>query len=105
MQEVLTKVYRALQQSPDREMSKAYIRQIATRTWIDHSRSKQAKISAAAFDEMQHQPKTAPVSEMSVREMFEQLADRLNVRQMVLILLVDIFQFTASETAQLIHST
>jgi RNA polymerase sigma factor (sigma-70 family) len=105
MQEVLTKIYRSLQQAPDREMSKAYVRQIATRTWIDHRRSKQAKISAAAFDEMLHQPKTAPVSETSVRELFEQLADRLNVRQMVLILLVDIFQFTASETAQLIHST
>jgi RNA polymerase sigma factor (sigma-70 family) len=105
MQEVLAKIYRALQQTPDREMSKAYVRQIATRTWIDHCRSKQAKISAATFDEMLHTPRTATVSELSVREMFEQLADRLSVRQMVLILLVDIFQFTASETAQLIHST
>lgn len=105
MQEVLAKIHRALQQTPDREMSKSYVRQIANNAWIDHCRSRQAKISVAEFDEMLHQPKTAPVSEISVREMFEQLADRLNVRQMVLILLVDIFQFTASETAQLIHST
>lgn len=105
VQEVLAKIYRSLQQNPDREMSKAYVRQIATHTWIDHTRSKQAKISATAFDEMLHQPTTAPVNELSVREMFEQLADRLNVRQMVLILLVDIFQFTATEAAQLIHST
>jgi len=105
MQEVLAKIYRSLQRTPDREMSKAYVRRIATHAWIDHCRSRQAKISVAAFDEMLHQPKTAPVSELSVREMFEQLADRLNVRQMVLILLVDIFQFTTPETAQLLHST
>ncbi|WP_127573051.1 sigma-70 family RNA polymerase sigma factor [Paenibacillus xylaniclasticus] len=105
MQEVLAKLYRSLQQAPDREISKAYVRQIAATTWIDYTRSKQAKISAAAFDELLHQPTLTPISEIAVREMFEQLADRLNVRQMVLILLVDIFQFTALETAQLIHST
>ncbi len=105
MQEVLAKIHRALQQSPDRELSKAYVRQIANNAWMDHCRSRQAKLSVAEFDEMLHPPMSAPVSELTVREMFEQLADRLNVRQMVLILLIDIFQFTASETAQLIHST
>jgi len=105
MQEVLAKIYRSIEQTPDRELSKAYVRQIANNSWVDHVRSKQAKLSATEFDEMLHQPKTASVNELSIREMFEQLADRLNVRQMVLILLVDIFQFTASETAQMIHST
>jgi RNA polymerase sigma factor (sigma-70 family) len=105
MQEVLAKVYRSLQRTPERELSKAYMRRIASHAWIDHCRSRKAKISEATFDEMLHQPNAVPVSEMSIREMFEQLADRLNVRQMVLILLIDIFQFTAPETAQLLHST
>jgi RNA polymerase sigma factor (sigma-70 family) len=105
MQEVLAKVYRSLQQTPDRELSKAYVRRIASHAWIDHCRSRKAKLSETTFDEMLHQPNVAHVREMSIREMFEQLADRLNVRQMVLILLVDIFQFTAPETAQLLHST
>lgn len=105
MQEVLAKVYRSLQRMPDRELSKAYMRQIATRAWIDHCRSMQAKLPAEMFDETLHQPVSTPANEWSVREMFQQLAERLNVRQMVLILLVDIFQFTAPETAQLLHMT
>jgi RNA polymerase sigma-70 factor (ECF subfamily) len=52
-----------------------------------------------------HHPKAAALNEMLIRETFEQLANLLNVRQMVLILMIDIFQFTASETAQLLHST
>lgn len=105
MQEVLAKVHRSLQQSPDRELSKAYLKQIASRAWIDRSRSKQAKLTETEFDENMHVPPSPPVDELSVRELFEQLAERLNVRQMVLVLLVDIFRFTAPETAQLLRST
>jgi RNA polymerase sigma factor (sigma-70 family) len=105
MQDVLTKVYRSLQQIPDRVLSKAYLQRIAANAWTDHCRRKQVPGTGAVYDEKMHQQKAAAMDEMSLREMFEQLADRLNARQMVLILLVDIFQFTAPETAQLLHTT
>jgi RNA polymerase sigma factor (sigma-70 family) len=105
IQESLTKVYHSLQQKSDRVLSKAYLQRIAKNAWTDHCRRKQVSLSGTAFDETLHQPDAAALNQMSIRETFEQLASRLNVRQMVLILLVDIFQFTAPEAAQLLHTT
>jgi RNA polymerase sigma factor (sigma-70 family) len=105
MQESLTKIYRAIQQTPDREFNKAYLNRIVMNAWIDHCRRKQASGDEIVFDEEMHQSMAAGLNEMVVRETFEQLANRLNVRQMVLILLIDIFKFTASETAELLHTT
>jgi RNA polymerase sigma factor (sigma-70 family) len=105
MQETLAKVYRSLERVPDRELTKAYFHQIASRTWIDHHRSKGAQASSSSLEEAAHQPSSAGLSEMAVRETFEQLASLLNARQMVLILLVDILQFTGPEAAQLLHTT
>lgn len=102
MQETLTKLYRSIEISPDRELSKAYIMRIATNAWIDHCRKKQVSPSDEFVEEM-HQ--VAAPDDFSLRESFEQLADRLNARQMVLILLMDIFSFTAPETANLLHTT
>jgi RNA polymerase sigma factor (sigma-70 family) len=101
LQEALTKIYRSIQQNPNREFNKAYLHRIVTNAWIDHCRRKQAVI---VFDEEVHQSKSTTLNELLIRETFEQLAYRLNVRQMVLILMVDIFQFTALETAQLLHT-
>lgn len=105
MQDSLIKLNHAIQQSPERILSKAYIRRIASNTWIDHQRRQQATGSITVFDETFHQSSTSMMNEQSIRETFELLAHRLSARQMVLILLMDIFQFSASETADLLHTT
>ncbi|MED4584651.1 RNA polymerase sigma factor [Brevibacillus choshinensis] len=102
MQETLTKLYRSIEISPDRELSKSYIKRIATNAWIDHCRKKQMSPADEFLEEMYPVDAT---HHFSIREMFEQLAGRLNARQMVLILLMDLFSFTAPETAKLLHTT
>ncbi|MDC0761924.1 RNA polymerase sigma factor [Brevibacillus sp. AG] len=42
LQETLTKVYRSLQKAPGRQLTKAFLRQIATNAWIDHCRKGKA---------------------------------------------------------------
>lgn len=101
MQETLAKLYRSIEAFPQRKLSKAYIKRVATNAWIDHTRKKQLDPSDEFIEEMY----PAKTGDFSIRESFEQLADRLNARQMVLILLVDIFSFTAPETAKLLHTT
>ncbi|GED69111.1 hypothetical protein BRE01_28130 [Brevibacillus reuszeri] len=105
LQDTLTKAYRSIQQQPERELSKAYLKQIATNAWIDHCRKKQTNRRGEVFDEALHLQKSVPDDPFTIRENFEQLANRLNARQMVLILLIDIFSFTAPETARLLNMT
>ena len=105
MQETLAKAYRSIQQQSERELTKAYLRQIATNAWIDHCRKKQTNESKEMFDEAQYLQHSTASDAYTIRENFEQLANRLNARQMVLILLIDIFSFTAPETARLLHMT
>jgi len=104
MQDVLAKVYRSLQQAPDRQVSKAFLRQIAKNAWIDHCRRLRGRGASTVFDEDMH---ATPFgwNDMLIRESLEQLADQLNPRQLVLILVMDVFQFSAPETAQLLHTT
>lgn len=107
LQETLAKVHRSLQKAPDREMTKAFLRQIATNAWIDHCRKANGKEQEliAELDETVYVSQPMVTDPIVTREAFEQLADRLNARQMVLILLMDIFAFTAVETAKLLHMT
>ncbi|MED1916724.1 RNA polymerase sigma factor [Bacillus thuringiensis] len=105
LQETLTKVYRSLQKTPDRELTKAFLRKIATNAWIDHCRKVKANEHPALFDEAIYLYQSTVSDAFVQREVFEQLADRLNARQMVLILMMDIFSFTAQETATLLHAT
>lgn len=95
VQEVLAKVYRSLQQSPDREMGIAFLCRIAKNAWIDHCRKQQASVGATVFDEEMHRTASSVLNEMEIRELLEQLVDQLNSRQMVLFLVMDIFQFSA----------
>lgn len=105
MQEVLAKVYRWQQHKPDRTISVAFLRRVAKNAWTDHCRKQRNSGSNEVFDEELHLFSPAAGDEMMVREALEQLADRLNPRQMVLILVMDVFQFSASETAELLKTT
>ncbi|MFF0827877.1 sigma factor [Brevibacillus sp. NPDC003359] len=105
LQETLTKVYRSLQKDPDRELTKVFLRKIATNAWIDQCRKWNGQEQVTEFDEAVHLQKSVVPDGFVLREAFEQLANRLNPRQMVLILLMDIFSFTAPETATLLYTT
>lgn len=102
VQESLIKVHHALEQSPNRKVTKAYLYRIAQTTWIDMYRKQNKKpvLQADAGErEAYHDHR------FLVRESLELLASQLTALQTVLIILVDVFSYTAKEAAQLIHST
>lgn len=101
-QESLIKIHKALEQSPDRPITKAYLYRIARNTWIDFYRKHTAKpvlLADAGNDREFHE------SRFLVRETLELLAAQLTAHQTVLIILIDIFSYTAREAAHLIQST
>lgn len=100
LQESLFKAYRWHTRFPDREMTKPFLFRIASNAWIDICRSRKLQPQVGQLDEQQ----IASYDEWSrwdVREALELLADRLEPRQVVLVLLIDVFHFTAKETGKL----
>lgn len=102
VQESLIKVHHALEQTPNRKVTKAYLYRIAQTTWIDMYR-KQNKKPVLQADAGKHEAYHDQC--ILVRESLEQLTSQLTALQTVLIILVDVFSYTAKEAAQLIHST
>ncbi|WP_181438609.1 RNA polymerase sigma factor [Paenibacillus sambharensis] len=105
MQEVLAKVLHAVRQAPERPVSRAFLFRIAKNAWIDRYRMERKRQGDTAFDEEYHQTASFTMNEWLARELLEQLAESLNPRQMVLVILIDAFAFTASESAKLLHMT
>ncbi|MBB3126245.1 RNA polymerase sigma-70 factor (ECF subfamily) [Paenibacillus rhizosphaerae] len=100
LQESLIKAYRWHIRFPKREITKPFLFRIAANAWIDMCRSRKSEPKAGqleehiigSYDEW---------SKWDVREALELLSDRLEPKQVVLILLIDVFHFTAKETGRL----
>jgi len=101
-QDVLLKVYKVTESSPSREVSNAYLYRIVLNTWKD--KLKKHKIPLEPLD-VSHLNYSDTDMQLSTRELLEVLAHRLSPRAMVILLLMDVFDFTAKETAELISST
>lgn len=102
LQESLIKLHRSLSRSQDRPITKAYLYQVARSVWIDSYRKqrRQAMLSGDDLTEREYEE-----DGFLIRETIELIAGRLTAKQTVLVILVDIFLFTAKEAAQLIEST
>ncbi|WP_067840620.1 RNA polymerase sigma factor [Amphibacillus sediminis] len=100
-QETLMKAFASLGQIWQPLKPKNYLFRIATNTWINQYRKK--KIEEIAWhDDMTDQ---AASIKFDVTESIETLVHNLPLRQVVVIILIDVFDFTAKETAELISST
>ncbi|GIP41292.1 hypothetical protein J31TS4_45720 [Paenibacillus sp. J31TS4] len=97
-QDAMIKVIEAVRMNPERPVTKAYLYRIAKTTWIDGQRAQ--KIRTVPFDGKEEA--AAPGSLLSSLELLEQLAERLSPRMCVIILLMDVFDFTAKETAAIL---
>ncbi|MGA5691391.1 RNA polymerase sigma factor [Cytobacillus pseudoceanisediminis] len=101
LQETLMKAYSALLSNPSREITKTYLYRIASTTWIDMTRRKKIKTTFIEEDIID----ATPSSQRETREFLELLSEQLPVRQSVILLLVDVFNLTAKETAFHIKAT
>ena len=105
IQDVLMKTMLAIRQLPERSISRSYIFRIAKNAWIDHCRAERKRRGDTIFDEELYQQVPLARDEFLDRELLEQLAESVNPRQMVLIILIDALAFSASESAKLLHMT
>nr|WP_245363733.1 RNA polymerase sigma factor [Cohnella thailandensis] len=100
LQEALIKAYRWHTRFPNREITKPFLFRIAANAWVDICRSRQLQPQAGQLEE--HLVGSYDEwSRWDVREALELLSDRLEPKQVVLILLIDVFHFTAKETGML----
>ena len=97
-QETMIKGFHRFQRWPERELSKPYMYRIAANAWVDICRRhKIAFVPEFLVD--QSDLSYADWNRYDVRESMELLMDALEPRQVVLIVLTDVFGFTPTETA------
>jgi RNA polymerase sigma factor (sigma-70 family) len=105
VQDVIAKVLNAIMRSPERPISRPYLFRIAKNAWIDHYRAERKRRSDSTFDEDNYLNVPIIINEWLARELLEQLAESLNPRQMVLVILIDAFGFSAAESGELLGMT
>jgi len=98
-QTTLEKAYRSFNDKSI--LNRAYLFRVAKNTWIDGLRKK----TVYQLPLMDEHIADNNDNHLNIREAFEVMAKRLSVRQSVLLLMIDIFGFTAKETASQIGST
>lgn len=96
LQETMIKVMRAVETEPERPLSNAYLYRIASNAWKDRVKRDKSNLNVSE-DVLRDKP--GEDGGLSTRELLETLADRLSPRAMVILLLMDVFDFTARETA------
>ncbi|WP_260183015.1 sigma-70 family RNA polymerase sigma factor [Paenibacillus baekrokdamisoli] len=101
-QDTLLKVHRILEANPLKQISKAYLFRAVSNAWKD--KWKRNKGHLRMLDNSV--PEVSINDEgLTTRELLEVLAHRLSPRSMVILLLRDVFDFTAKETAIFLSST
>lgn len=99
-QETLVKAYRWHVRFPERELTKPFFFRIAANSWVDICRVRNLQPPAGQLNEERF-GRYEEWTRCDVREALELLSDRLQPKQVVLILLIDVFAFTAKETGNL----
>ncbi|MGF7034653.1 RNA polymerase sigma-70 factor (ECF subfamily) [Paenibacillus mucilaginosus] len=94
-QDTAMKLMEAVRRQPQRPVTKAFVFRIAKNAWIDEQRKR--KIQGIPWEETKEEAAADP--SLTTRELLEQLAERLPPRLGVILLLMDVFDFTAKETA------
>jgi RNA polymerase sigma factor (sigma-70 family) len=102
VQETMMKALASLGQIWQPLMPKTYLFRIATNTWINQCRRKRFALSPYDEDVVVNGKESAP---FEVHEAMEILVSFLPPRQVAVVLLVDVFDFTARETAEMITTT
>ncbi|GIO14514.1 hypothetical protein J19TS2_40690 [Cohnella xylanilytica] len=101
-QEVLLKVHRAWATDRSRAVTNAYLYRIVCNTWRDKARTDRSRPRTAGVNAP---ARSGEDGGLIARELLESLAHRLSPRSMVIVLLMDVFDFTAKETAEFLSSS
>jgi len=97
-QDAWLKLNEALRKNPNRAVTKAFLYRIVQHTWIDRQRKRNIRTVPFSQDD----EASALDASLSSRELLELLAERLPPKMAVILLLMDVLDFTAKETGELI---
>jgi RNA polymerase sigma factor (sigma-70 family) len=101
-QETLMKAFATLPHLWSPFVPKSYLFRIASNTWIDHCRKRGVQLDIL---EEEHIPSIETTNPIEVREAIESLVSNLPPRQLVIFLLMDVFQFSAREVSSMVRCT
>lgn len=101
-QETLLKAFSSLSRVKQAINPKSYIFRMATNTWMDSYRKNRVELEEFELEDLQAEQH---VSFGEVYEAIETMVQILPPKQASVPLLVDMYQFTSSETAEIIGST
>jgi RNA polymerase sigma factor (sigma-70 family) len=100
-QEVLFRLWRAIEHNPEIQITNAFLYRIAKNAWMDMTR----KLRPEVMDGFTHEQSTTPIHDIDVRSALETLAEHLTAKQVAIVLYMDVYQFTSTETAELLSMT
>jgi len=100
-QDACLKIVAALRDEPNRRITNAFLYRVALNAWKDKLKKTRRDPVPLERDLEQASPDSGP----NARELLEVLVERLSPRMAVVLLLMDVFGFTAKETAEFVSST
>ena len=102
LQEALIKVYQSSVSINEHPAPKAYLFRTATNAWIDHCRKNKVPLDTYEDERIMVRPHNI---DFEVRETLEELLCHLPPRQVAILLLTDVFGFTAGQAASMMDMT
>lgn len=103
VQETLTKTYLLLDQQGPMSLPKAYLYKMASNAWVDWRRKQ--KFTPENYKDVDEIEETPAYDQADLEEAIEFLLEHLTFKQCVIFLLMEAFQYTATEVAEMIGST
>lgn len=104
VQETMIRLLGVTEHDPEKVLSKSYAFRIARNLWIDQCR-KRERSALTLLDDSLYEHAANPDPAFNTQEMLDSIARLLNPKSVVILLLMDVFDFTAKETARMIAST
>jgi len=99
-QETLLKAFATLPQLTNPIIPKSYLFRIATNSWIDSCRKRNVPL-----DELEEESIASAevIDPLEIREAIETLVSQLKPRQILVLLLMDVFEFSANDVSNMVH--
>ncbi|MBO9596544.1 MAG: RNA polymerase sigma factor [Cohnella sp.] len=100
-QETLIRLVRLRQENPGTPISNAFVYRVAHNLWVDRMRKK--RVMEHTLDEARDVPEYS--QPYDARELLELLVERLPAKYVVVLLLMDVFDYTAQEVSRFVDGT
>jgi RNA polymerase sigma factor (sigma-70 family) len=102
-QETMMKAFKRQSKSDNGTIPKSYLFRIASNAWIDHCRKQ--RIDIDSFTDVNYLAVENSIDIVDLKEAIDVLVTHLSQKQQIVFLLIEVFQYTASEVAEKIGTS